>query len=111
MWLACEAVNRKCGFAQQVPASIAAPGVFIGLAVLLWTCFSTLFTSVAQHKGQSSRSVGRKSEQAVAEGRIAVSTSSWPGALVGTWLFYLVVFHYLSNMPMDDPLLYGVHAR
>jgi hypothetical protein len=31
--------------------------------------------------------------------------------LVFTLLFYIAVFHYLSNMPLDNPLLYGIHAR
>jgi hypothetical protein len=28
-----------------------------------------------------------------------------------TLLFYFLVFHSLSNLPLDDPLLYGVHQR
>ena len=32
-------------------------------------------------------------------------------ALAGTLGFYLVVFHALSNLPLSDPLLYGIHAR
>ena len=37
--------------------------------------------------------------------------SSAPMALVVALGVYLVVFHWLSNMPLDDPLLFGVHAR
>ena len=32
-------------------------------------------------------------------------------ALAGAWTFYVVVFHSLANLPLSDPLLYGVHAR
>jgi 4-amino-4-deoxy-L-arabinose transferase-like glycosyltransferase len=31
--------------------------------------------------------------------------------LVGTLVFYFVVFHSLSNLPLNDKLLYGVHQR
>uniref|UniRef100_A0A7S3NHK6 Uncharacterized protein n=1 Tax=Aureoumbra lagunensis TaxID=44058 RepID=A0A7S3NHK6_9STRA len=31
--------------------------------------------------------------------------------LAATLWFYLFLFHSLSNLPLDDPLLYGVHAR
>ena len=32
-------------------------------------------------------------------------------AVIATLTFYQLVFHFLSNMPLDDPLLFGVHAR
>ena len=31
--------------------------------------------------------------------------------LVGCWIFYLCVFHSLANLPLSNPLLYGVHQR
>ncbi len=31
--------------------------------------------------------------------------------LLGSLLFYLLVFHSLSNLPMGNKLLYGVHQR
>jgi hypothetical protein len=34
-----------------------------------------------------------------------------PAILVFTHLFYLFVFHSLSNLPLSDRLLYGVHQR
>lgn len=36
---------------------------------------------------------------------------SAPTALIASLLVYLIVFHWLSNMPLDDPLLFGIHAR
>lgn len=36
---------------------------------------------------------------------------SAPMALLVALAVYLFVFHWLSNMPLDDPLLFGVHAR
>jgi hypothetical protein len=30
---------------------------------------------------------------------------------VGALGFYLLAFHALSNLPLNDPLLYGIHAR
>ena len=38
-------------------------------------------------------------------------SSSFPAFLAAALVFYFVVFHSLSNMPLSDPLLYGVHAR
>lgn len=32
-------------------------------------------------------------------------------ALATTLLFYLLVFHSLSNLPLSDPLLFGIHSR
>lgn len=37
--------------------------------------------------------------------------SSAPIALLVALSVYLTVFNWLSNMPLDDPLLFGVHAR
>ena len=34
-----------------------------------------------------------------------------PVVLVCTWCFYLVVFHSLSNLPLYNRLLFGVHQR
>ena len=31
--------------------------------------------------------------------------------LLGALGFYLLAFHALSNLPLSDPLLYGIHAR
>ncbi|CAM9546150.1 unnamed protein product, partial [Scytosiphon promiscuus] len=59
------------------------------------------------------------------DSRMALSTTatvrllaSWddaghsaPTALFAALVVYLVVFHWLSNMPLDDPLLFGIHAR
>ena len=33
-----------------------------------------------------------------------------PALLVGSLGFYLLAFHALSNPPLSDPLLYGIHA-
>ncbi|CAM9699721.1 unnamed protein product [Choristocarpus tenellus] len=37
--------------------------------------------------------------------------SSVSAVLLVALVFYLVVFHWLSNMPLADPLLFGIHAR
>ena len=31
--------------------------------------------------------------------------------IIGAYLFYMIVFHYLANLPIDEGLLYGVQAR
>lgn len=39
------------------------------------------------------------------------ATKYTPIVLTLTWLFYLIVFHSLANLPLSDPLLFGVHSR
>jgi hypothetical protein len=39
------------------------------------------------------------------------SRAHMPAVLMATLSFYFVVFHSLSNLPLDNPLLYGVHQR
>ncbi|CAM9947642.1 unnamed protein product, partial [Ectocarpus fasciculatus] len=34
-----------------------------------------------------------------------------PAAVAATQLFYFLVFHSLSNLPLSDKLLYGIHQR
>ena len=34
-----------------------------------------------------------------------------PPVVIATLCFYFLVFHSLSNLPLDNPLLYGVHQR
>ncbi len=49
-----------------------------------------------------------RSESPVEQARRAGESG---GALVGAWVLYLVVFHVLSNMPLDQQLLFGIQAR
>jgi hypothetical protein len=43
--------------------------------------------------------------------RWGFEASCTPAVLVGVLFFYFGVFHTLSNLPLKDPLLYGVHQR
>jgi len=48
------------------------------------------------------------------EERVAASRADYiftPIALIGTQIFYFAVFHSLSNLPLHDRLLFGVHQR
>ena len=49
---------------------------------------------------------------------VVAALASWddnglsaPAMLLVALVLYLVVFHWMSNMPLDDPLLFGIHAR
>ena len=42
---------------------------------------------------------------------VVIVAPTQPAVLVGALVVYLLVFHGLSNMPLRDPLLNGVHAR
>lgn len=38
-------------------------------------------------------------------------TQLTPAVIVATQVFYFIVFHSLSNLPLTDKLLYGIHQR
>eukprot|EP00500_Bicosoecida_sp_ms1_P007814 CAMPEP_0203820576 /NCGR_PEP_ID=MMETSP0115-20131106/40358_1 /ASSEMBLY_ACC=CAM_ASM_000227 /TAXON_ID=33651 /ORGANISM="Bicosoecid sp, Strain ms1" /LENGTH=772 /DNA_ID=CAMNT_0050729589 /DNA_START=252 /DNA_END=2566 /DNA_ORIENTATION=+ len=74
-----------------------APFGTAGLAAVgAWACFAKSFV------GGPLGSVPNNRE---------VDTSTAGRSIVFALLFYLGVFHTLSNMPLDDELLFGVHAR
>lgn len=61
---------------------------------------------------------GMQQEEEVGISTVAKWLASWddegfsaPTALLVALVVYVVVFHWLSNLPLDDPLLFGVHAR
>ena len=70
----------------------------------------------AQSKTQQEEE--RTLNEPVTAGAVVEFLASWddsgrsaPTALITALFVYLTVFHWLSNMPLDDPLLFGVHAR
>lgn len=76
-------------------------------------------STVARTAGGGSTQAGKSPStgapangQATAAPAVAdADTSTVAPALLGTLAFYLFVFHFLSNMPLDEALLYGVHER
>lgn len=76
-----------------------------------------------RHGNKKSRGVGptlndNDTRQGAKAGSMASVFASWddeglsaPTALLSALVVYMVVFHWLSNMPLDNPLLFGVHAR
>lgn len=68
-------------------------------------------TSISSHK---TAIVASKPSTTLATGddRISESECRFTGlVLVVTQIFYFAVFHSLSNLPLSDKLLYGVHQR
>lgn len=53
-------------------------------------------------------SIFRKRKKQIIKGIIVGQSAV---VLLITFFFYFLVFHSLSNLPLDDPLLYGVHQR
>ncbi len=51
------------------------------------------------------------SEEEKEEEEEEVSVGWTPVALIATQIFYFAVFHSLSNLPLSDRLLFGVHQR
>ena len=54
----------------------------------------------------------RRAEKGTNGARVAARAAARVSRLlVGALGFYLLAFHALSNLPLSDPLLYGIHAR
>lgn len=63
---------------------------------------------VAEAGADDSETVGQSPDATteLTEGRANIAS-----VLIATLCFYFLVFHSLSNLPLDNPLLYGVHQR
>lgn len=77
-------------------ATVAVEAIGVGFDVAK----ATATTSVAQFSYFLPNSLVRAEE-----------TRYLPLALIATQTFYFAVFHSLSNLPMTDRLLYGIHQR
>jgi hypothetical protein len=75
----------------------------LGMAVSVFAVWATY--KPASVRSGASRAVG--APPLAGTGSVGVV----PGMLAGCWLVYLAVFHTLSNMPLNDDLLRGIHAR
>jgi hypothetical protein len=97
----------------QLPtgALLALPLV-VAAATLFAQPLGALFSAAA---AAPRRGAGRDVARGAAGNALAFaarSAGAAPAALLPAALaFYFLVFHGLSNMPLGDPLLYGVHAR
>jgi hypothetical protein len=66
--------------------------------------------SVAQH--QPGSTVNSSADLATIHLALSPAECAYtPLVLLGTLVFYFAVFHSLSNLPLHDRLLYGVHQR
>ena len=80
-----------------------------------------LLCSLAAWQGETAaRSPGRRQQRGLPRGAKAAAKEEPPAAgkggaalaLAAAWLFYTLVWHgVLSNLPLDSPMPYGVHAR
>ncbi|KAJ8599309.1 hypothetical protein CTAYLR_005324 [Chrysophaeum taylorii] len=65
-----------------------------------------------QAYNESKRASSRGVDNAFSAAETNDDPSAYVGAaLVATLAFYLVVFHALANLPLSDPLLFGIHSR
>ena len=67
-------------------------------------------------KGKGSKGGAKSTEEGVpqvatARPTVTLNTSLAGPALVFALVTYVGVFHYLNNMPLDNPLLFGIQAR
>lgn len=105
---------------DQVPhpvmALLAALGCIVCLTFVSLKCLGlrkasgSLNSNGKKRTGQADSSSSSATLNAPIAHVAAVAASS-PAAIPFFLAFYFFVFHNLSNMPLRDPLLYGVHAR
>jgi hypothetical protein len=96
--------------------------VLIGALYLLFSPFWMMSDKSSEGKGapdKGNKKKGKMNKNSLSKEQLK-ENASLPSydvlntigpLLVLTLLFYIAVFHYLSNMPLDNPLLYGIHAR
>mmetsp|Transcript_72656 Transcript_72656/g.206890 ORF Transcript_72656/g.206890 Transcript_72656/m.206890 type:complete len:880 (-) Transcript_72656:73-2712(-) len=86
------------------------PLALIGAGLLMVTSVARL---VEGAKGEGEGADGGEGGKAKKESKAPplAQTETLGLLLIITLIFYLVVFHALANLPLDNPLLFGVHAR
>ena len=118
--LAAVAVLVTCGRSSECLRGGKPKGGGRGPAVKDFTMRPAM--SQATRTGKHKRVTGAPSVPTAPEGNVSCSPDSvtevsldeaahTPTVLVGTLVFYFLVFHSLSNLPLGDKLLYGVHQR
>ena len=111
--------ERMVSYFADLASEQGGPVVF-----LLGVCgiFSCLFATVAPLIAKPPSGPMRKKKGGVKETKHDVKAAkeaskanakvSWITlTLIGCWIFYLCVFHSLANLPLSNPLLFGVHQR
>ncbi len=98
----------------QGPPYIIASMMFLGALSLIRKLFlGSSKVDSAEMKPPALSGVLKKAEVVVSTESSPESfeSSMTPVVLIGTQLFYFLVFHSLANLPLSDKLLYGVHQR
>lgn len=97
---------------------LLALGASVRLLIQSTASLDKKFVSSRKAAASSAARVSKKKEKRAAgsdeidSGGISpLEASHTPTVLVGTLVFYFLVFHSLSNLPLKDKLLYGVHQR
>eukprot|EP00501_MAST-03F_sp_TOSAG23-6_P002549 GSMAST32.ASY1.ANO1.2688.1 assembled CDS len=78
-------------FTRELPSPLCIPFIFVGFKVM-W-----------QGRKGESKSTQKK--------QLSKAQNSIGQILLFTWAFYLIIFHTLSNIPLSQGLLFGVHMR
>mmetsp|Transcript_12384 Transcript_12384/g.25320 ORF Transcript_12384/g.25320 Transcript_12384/m.25320 type:complete len:783 (-) Transcript_12384:41-2389(-) len=116
--------ERMGSYLADLASEQGGPGVFVlGLIGIFWCLFGTVAPLVAAPQSgptrKKKRGGGREATKATKEDVEAAKAKAKANTkaawitltLVGCWIFYLCVFHSLANLPLSNPLLYGVHQR
>ncbi len=100
----------------QGPLYIIVSTMIIGALSLIRKLFRGMYSlkiDGSEKKPAIYNNVSKKSEVVVNSEINDASDESimTPVVLIGTQVFYFLVFHSLANLPLSDKLLYGVHQR
>ena len=101
--------------APQVPSPfilLFAAGLFAAVRPALTHGRQLLLASLPRGSfAKQNAKRGKSADKPTAPAADSDNHATLGSILVLIWAFYLVVFHTLSNMPLDQALLYGVQAR
>lgn len=97
----------------QGPPYIIVSTMIVGALSLIRKLFLGIKVGASEKKMAIYNNVLKKSEVVVNVliNEVSYESIMTPVFLIGTQVFYFLVFHSLANLPLSDKLLYGVHQR
>ena len=107
-------VERTVAYLVDLASKQGGPGVFFlgiwGICACFGVAFGGMFGGGGRKGGKGKRKNYKEKNNQVQD-KEKVNAAKAVVAIFGCWVFYLCVFHTLANLPLSNPLLYGVHQR
>mmetsp|Transcript_21880 Transcript_21880/g.41176 ORF Transcript_21880/g.41176 Transcript_21880/m.41176 type:complete len:773 (-) Transcript_21880:59-2377(-) len=107
-------IERTVAYLVDLASKQGGPGVFFlgiwGICACVGVAFGGMFGGGGRKGGKGKRKNYKEKNNQVQD-KEKVNAAKAVVAIFGCWVFYLCVFHTLANLPLSNPLLYGVHQR